>query len=231
MEQLSGGLTLETGAFPLGTDSMVLADFAVLPPGAQVLDIGSGCGVLGLLLCARRDDCAVTGVEADASAHCLALDNIRRNGLKARLRSICADMNAIPSLFPAGSFSVCVANPPYFSGGRPHRSAPEARMEGAYTLDRLMAGAAWALKDGGRLFLVHRPERLAEIFALAAARRLEPKVLRLVRHRAGGKVSLVLVQCRKGARPGLRWEELALFGPDGQPTADHRRIYHTGGTQ
>ena len=228
MEELPGGILMQTGPFPLSTDAMVLADFIRLPTGAKVLDIGSGCGTLGLLLCGTGD-CAVTGVELDPAAHRLAEENIRRNGLAPRLGSICADMNAIPTLFPAGFFHACVANPPYFTGGAPHAQAPLARQEGSYTLPALMSAAAWALRYGGSLFLVHRPERLAEIFALAAARGLEPKRLRLVRHRIGGPVSLVLVQCKKGAGPGLKWEEIALWDAAGGQTADYQRIYHTGG--
>ena len=105
-----------------------------------------------------------------------------------------------------------------------------ARQEGSYTLPALMSAAAWALRYGGSLFLVHRPERLAEIFTLAAAKGLEPKRLRLVRHRIGGPVSLVLVQCKKGAGPGLKWEEIALWDAAGGQTTDYQRIYHTGGT-
>ena len=162
-------------------------------------------------------------MELDPAAHRLAEENIRRNGLAPRLGSICADMNAIPTLFPAGFFHACVANPPYFTGGAPHAQAPLARQEGSYTLPALMSAAAWALRYGGSLFLVHRPERLAEICAL------EPKRLRLVRHRIDGPVSLVLVQCKKGASPGLRWEEIALWDAGGGQTADYQRIYHTGG--
>ena len=90
----------------------------------------------------------------------------------------------------------------------------------------LFRRAAWALKFGGDFYLVHRPERLAELCACAAEVKLEPKRLCLVRHRKESPVSLILVQCRKGAKPGLVWEELCLFDENGQPTEEYRKIYH-----
>jgi tRNA1(Val) A37 N6-methylase TrmN6 len=101
-----------------------------------------------------------------------------------------------------------------------------ARQEERCSLKELCEAAAWALKYGGDFYLVHRPERLAEIFANAVAVGLEPKRLCLVRHKEGGPVTLVLVQCRKGGKPGLRWEELTLHTPSGEPTDDYRKLYH-----
>lgn len=114
MEQLSNGFTLSLspGAFPLSTDSILLADFVRLPKNAAVLDLGSGCGTLGLLLCAREEGCRVTGIELDPQAHAMALENSRRNGLASRLGSICADLREIQPLLPPGSFSCCLSNPP-----------------------------------------------------------------------------------------------------------------------
>ena len=83
-----------------------------------------------------------------------------------------------------------------------------------------------ALKYGGDFFLVHRPERLAEICANTSAVGLEPKRLCLVRHKENGPVTLILLQCRKGGKPGLLWEELTLHTPAGDPTDDYRKLYH-----
>lgn len=228
MEQLHNGYTLElsAGAFPLSTDSVALSGFARLPRNARVLDLGSGCGTLGLLLCASYPDCAVTGIELDESAHRMALHNARVNDITDRLTSICADLSAIPSFIKAGSFSCCISNPPYFSGGPQSKTVPLARSDEMCSMDTLMASAAWALKYGGDFFLVHRPERLGELFACAVNHGLEPKRLQLLRHRRGGPVSLVLVACRKGARPGLGWEEESLFDEAGYPTPYYRRLYH-----
>ena len=216
-------LDLTTG-FPLSTDSMVLADFVRLPKNAAVLDLGSGCGTLGLLLCSREESCTVTGVELDEAAHAAALENIARNHLEARLSSICADLRTMP--IEPGGFRVCVSNPPYFSGGAAHSKNPGARREDTCTPKDLFAAAARALRWGGDFFLVHKPERLAQLCFEASSAALEPKRLRLVRHRPDSPVSLILLSCRKGGKPGLIIDELTLYNTDGTPTEDCRRIYH-----
>lgn len=228
METLFNGFTLEIppGGFPLSTDSMVLAHFIKLPRSAKILDLGSGCGTLGVLLCARDPDCTVAGFELTEHAHRAAQENIRANGLQSRMESICADLRQIPELLPQGSFSLCVSNPPYFSGGPVSHRTPLARREDGCTLAELLKSAAWALKYGGDLYLVHRPERLGEIIALAAPFRLEAKRLGLLRHAEGQRPNLILLQLRKGGKPGLSWEEITLYDKSGIPTEEYRAIYH-----
>ena len=228
METLYNGYTLDIapGTFPLSTDSMALAEFVRLPRQARVLDLGSGCGTIGILLCAKDSGCSVTGIELDGKAHAMAQKNCCDNTLQDRFSSICGDFTRITELVPSGSFDVCVSNPPYFTAGFLSSSTPLARHEESCSLDALMASAAYGLKFGGDFYLVHKPERLAEIFCAANAHKLEPKRLCLLRHRENGPVSLVLVQCRKGAKPGLVWEEVALHNLDGQPSDYYRKIYH-----
>ena len=228
METLFNGFTLEIppGGFPLSTDSMVLAHFIKLPRSARILDLGSGCGTLGVLLCAKDPDCTVTGFELTEHAHRAAQENIRTNGLQSRMESICADLRQIPEVLPQGSFSLCVSNPPYFSGGPLSHRTPLARREDGCTLAELLKSAAWALKYGGDLYLVHRPERLGEIIALAAPFRLEAKRLGLLRHAEGQRPNLILLQLRKGGKPGLSWEEITLYDKSGIPTEEYRAIYH-----
>ena len=227
MEHLPNDFTLELapGCFPLSTDSMVLSHFARLPKNARVLDLGSGCGTLGLLLCAKDSNCTVTGIELDETACKAALANIRRNKLEPRLESICADLRQVPDLFAPGSFSCCISNPPYFSGG-PASALPAARREDFCSLAGLMRSAAWALKYGGDFFLVHRPERLAEIIARASENSLETKRLLLLRHRPADPISIVVLQLRKGGKPGLIIEEQTLFANNGTPTPFYRDVYH-----
>ena len=223
MEYLAKEYTWEPGGgFPLSTDSMVLADFVKLPKNARVLDLGSGCGTLGLLLCAKEKSCTVTGVELDRAAHDAALRNIARNGLADRLSSICADLRSMPP----DSFRICVSNPPYFSGGARHSRTPIARQEDTCTSADLFAAAARSLCFGGDFFLVHKPDRLAQLCFEASAAGLEPKRMRLVRHRPGSPISLILLSCRRGGKPGLQWEEMTLFTSDEEATEDYKRIYH-----
>lgn len=226
MEILSGRYTLDTapGTFPLSTDSMLLADFFRMKGHGRVLDLGSGCGILGLLLCARFEQCVVTGIEMDPGAHESALCNISENNLGSRLYSLCGDLRSMP--VEPGSFDYCISNPPYFPGGEASKKTPFARREDTCSPAELFSAASKALKFGGDFFLVHKPERLGQLCGEACRHRLEPKRLRLIRHKADGPVILILLQCRKGGKPGMVWEELCLYHPDGSPTADYRRIYH-----
>lgn len=228
METLFNGFTLDIapGAFPLSTDSIALASFVRLPKQARVLDLGSGCGTLGTMLCAADKGCKVTGIELDVQAHQMALQNIARNQLQGRLESICADLTSLADFLKAGSFDVCVSNPPYFTAGFLSKATPLARHELSCSLDQLMQSTAFALKYGGDFYLVHKPERLAEIFSAASAHQLEPKRLCLLRHKEDGPVTLILIQCRKGAKPGLLWEEATLHDKSGNPTEYYKTLYH-----
>ena len=228
MEYLPNGLTLSLcdGAFPLSTDSMLLAHFVRLPKHAAVVDLGSGCGTLGLLLCSANVNCRVTGVELDESAHHAALANIRANALEARMANICADIRSVSEKFSPGSFSCCVSNPPYFAGGAASRNLAVARQEGCCTPEDLFSCGERLLKFGGDFFLVHKPERMAQLIATSAKYKLEAKRLCLVRHKEGAPVNLILLQLRKGAKPGLAWEEIILHHADGSPTSIYQEIYH-----
>lgn len=228
MEQLHNGFTLKLGAgsFPLSTDSMVLSDFIRLPKNAQVLDLGSGCGTLGLLLCAKDAGCCVTGLELSRHDHETALENIAENGLERRMKSICGDLREISRFVQPGSFSLCVSNPPYFVGGPASAKAPDARKQTHCSPEQLFSAAAWAVKYGGDLFLVHKAERLAELCALGSRAGFEAKNLCTVRHDPGAAVNLVLLHFRKGAKPGLQWQELCLWDAPGKPSEAYRRIYH-----
>ena len=228
MEYLQNGFCLHIapGTFPLSTDSVLLSDFVRLPKNATVLDLGSGCGTLGLLLCAKDSNCQVTGIELDENAHKAALQNIAQNQLQDRLHSICADLRTVSDIVIAGSYSCCVSNPPYYSGGPASKDTPTARRDDNCTVRELFESAAHVLKFGGDFFLVQKPERLAQLCSCAAEFGLEPKRLSLVRHDPEKPVSLILLQCRKGSKPGLRWEEICLFHADGTPTDYYRSLYH-----
>jgi tRNA1(Val) A37 N6-methylase TrmN6 len=228
METLSNGFTLSVseGAFPLSTDSIALGGFAELKKDARVLDLGSGCGTLGLLLCAKYDTCRVTGIELDPEAHEMALYNAEANGISARLTSICADVKTLSNEIAPGSFDCCVSNPPYFSGGPASGRTPLARREDCCTPADLFTAAAKALKYGGDFFLVHKPERLAELIARGSERHLKAKRLLLLRHKQDGPIALLCLQFRKGGKPGLLIEEYCLFGTNDEPTAFYQSVYH-----
>ena len=228
MECLHNGYTLKLAAnsFPLSTDSVALSGFVKLPKNASVLDLGAGCGTLGLLLCAEHPDCCVTGIELSEEDHQMALENAERNKLADRLTSVCADLRSIPDFIAPGSFDVCISNPPYYTDGYKSKTHARARHTDSCSLQELFQSADRALKYGGDFFLVHKPEMLAQLCSTSIAHHMEPKRLCLLRHKENGPVSLILLQCRKGGKPAVALEEAALYDADGSPTPFYKSLYH-----
>ena len=125
-----------------------------------------------------------------------------------------------------GSYTCCISNPPYFAAGPQSKAHPTARQEVHCTLEDVFRSAGWALRYGGDFYLVHRPERFAEACSCASRHGMEVKKVCLLRHKPHDPISLTLLSCRKGGKPGLNWEEMCLFREDGTPTDDYRRLYH-----
>ena len=235
MEQLWNNIEIiEQAGFPLGTDAVLLAHFAQLPRKAGIVDLGSSWGALGLLLCAKDGSCRVTGVERSEKAHAAALSNIRHNRLESRLSSLLGDVREIASLLPAGSFDCVISNPPYFpvGSGKLSLKNAEARSEEFLELPQLCAAAAWLLPSGGKFFMVHRPERLCDIFCALRAVGIEPKRLQFVRHKEHTQPCLILVEGRRGGKPGLTYEpDFIEFTESGLETPEYRAAYHRGEQQ
>lgn len=215
----------------LTTDSVLLADFVALRGAERGIDLGCGSGILSLLLLCRSEKLHMTGLELREEAAALARENLARNGLGERSRILTGDIREYRSLFSHGSFDLAVANPPYFPAGSgassPDPARAGAREERDCSLEELCAAAAFLLPTGGRFSLVHRPERLAELLCCMSQSGLEPKRLRFVSARAESAPSLVLVEGRRGGRPGLVIEPpLLLQDAEGKESAEVRRIYH-----
>ena len=217
--------------FRLGTDSVLLADFVRLTGAKRGIDLGSASGILPLLLSVRSEKLDMTGIEIVHEAVSLATENICVNGLEERCGVIEGDLRDYRSLFPSGFFDFVVSNPPYYKAGSgkmaedPDRSA--ARGELTCTLEDVCSAAAWFCRTGGNVYLVNKPERLAEMIFLLSSKGLEPKRLRFVKNTVESLPSLVLLEAKKGGKPGLKIEaDLVLKYEDGEETPEYRRIYH-----
>ncbi len=232
-EFFQNGITMQQAEnlFRLGTDAMLLADFAALPAKARVCDLCAGAGAVGLLLLAREPDCQVTALELQEAACALAEKNVAQNRLEARMRVVRGDLRDLQLLKALGRFDLVVCNPPYYPLGSGKQAQSEAlaaaRSEKYSTLEDVCTAAASLLQSGGVFCLVHKPERLADIICSLRARHLEPKLLRLVRHSAEKEPGLVLIKAVLGGKPGLSYApDLVLRASDGGPSAEYRRIYH-----
>ena len=193
-------LLLTEDCFPLGGDSLALGRFATVRRGWKVCDLGCGAGALLLLLAARVSPLVLSGVEYCPEDAALAHQNLAENGLEGAVYT--GDLRAVCKTLPAGGFSVAVSNPPYFKAGSGGCGGP-ARMEGDCALEDWCAAAGRLLKNGGRFALVHRPERLCDLFAALRSAGLEPKRLRLLQHGPDCPPSAVLLEAVRQGRPGL----------------------------
>ena len=183
--------------FPLTGDALALGRFATLRRGDRVCDLGCGSGVLLLLAAGREEMLTLTGVDRDPWAVTLTGRNLLDNRLPGRV--ITADVCCREELPPPESFDVVLCNPPYYPAGS-GGDGGAARMEDGGTLEDFLSAAAYLLRAGGRLAMVHRAERLTDLLCGLRKHRLEPK-------RIQAQPPMVLVEAVKNARPGgLNWE-------------------------
>lgn len=216
------------GQHPPGLDSFLLASLPRLKPGMKVCDLGCGTGLLGLLLLQREPGLTVTGLDIQPGAVELGKLAAAENRLEDRLSFRLEDLRE--TTLPAGSFDLAICNPPYFSpsSGLPPKGTARrtARTEETCTLGDMCRAAGRLLRWGGSFCLVHKPERLADLLCALRENGLEPKRLRFVCVWPERAPSLVLLEARRGGRPGLTVEPpLILENPDGSPTAELDRVY------
>ena len=204
---LGNGIEYEQDVLAIGTDSVLLADFA-LPARGRVCDLGCGAGAVMLLMALRSgEDAVFDGVELRPSAAEKAARNIKRAGLSACMQAHCGDLRRIRELLPHAAYQTVVSNPPYLpvGGAIPPEDAEAriARTEEACTLRDLCEAAAWLLQFGGRFCVVYPPERLAALICAMRDSGIEPKRLRLFCRSESAPPSLVLLEGRRGGREGM----------------------------
>lgn len=219
-------------AFRLGTDSVLLADFVNPTRAKRILDLGCGAGVLTVLLAEKAPQAVCEGIELQPESAQICRENMAANGHNPdRIRT--GDLRQYRTLYEAGGFDLVVCNPPYFAQGRgytaPDESRAATRDERNCTLEDVCQAAAYVLRWGGLLAMVHRPERLSELFCTMSRSGLEPKRLRMVQHKADTPPNLVLVEARRGGNPGLTiLAPLILCNDDGKDSPEIIKIYHRG---
>ena len=216
--------------FRPGTDSFLLASLPRLKPKMKVCDLGCGTGLLGLLLLQRVPSLYVTGVEIQEQAVRLAEKASAENQLSAHLTFHHGDLRNVRSYFSTGAFDLVICNPPYYpanSGYMAEDSAIRtARSEVSCSLQEICQAASYLLRWGGSFCLVHKPERLTDLLYTLRQTALEPKRMRFVCKTAETAPSLVLIDARRGGKPGLSIEApLILQTESGVPTPEVNHIY------
>ena len=240
LEPLGGGVEVfVTDAHHFSTDTILLAHFAAVRDGERVVDLGTGCGTIPLLLIRGGAPHAIprliTAVDIQEEAIALLeksiahnLDNgIDRAEIISPLRE---DIRKMHVCMPAGESDLVICNPPYKLGGAGIKSPDSAKNialhETECTLDDICAAAKWLLRFGGRFVICQRPERLTDVLTALREHDLEPKRLRFVQGRAGKAPKLFLCEAKRGAKRGYMEVLPALIVEDENGfTAEMKQIY------
>lgn len=197
--------------FCFGMDAVLLAGFSRAKEGSLVLDLGTGTGILPILMEARTKAAHLTGLEIQAESADMARRSVALNGLGDKITIVTGDIKEAGSLFDAASFDVITCNPPYMIGQHglvnPEDAKAIARHEILCTLEDVIEQAAVLLKPGGNFFMVHRPFRLVDIMTLLRRYRLEPKRMQLVYPFADKEPNMVLVEANRGGKPRMKVEK------------------------
>ncbi len=231
--QRSGLVIIQNPArFRFSVDAVLLSEFVTAREGDRMIDLGTGTGVIPLLVWARRRPARIVGVEIMEDMADMASRSVRLNRLEDNISIVHDDLRNAPARFGVECFDVVTANPPYMRAGTgslpgaQHLGEPEARHELTCTLDDVVQAAAALLRSRGRLAMVHRPARLVDMVCAMRAHRLEPRRARFVQSRAGSPPMMVLVEAVKNVKPDLAvLPTLAIYGDDGQYSEEMMRVY------
>lgn len=217
--------------FCFGMDAVLLADFATGKKGGKVMDLGTGTGIIPILMEARDKATHFTGLEIQNESADMALRSVIYNNLSEKIDIVCGDIKEVGNIFERESYDAVVSNPPYISGshGLENPSEPKniARHEILLTLEDVIKAAAYLLKVGGAFAMVHKPFRLAEIIRLLSAYRLEPKRMCMVQPHANKEPNMVLIEAVKGGNPMIKIEPtLVVYNKDGSYTDELLKRYN-----
>lgn len=215
--------------FMFGIDAVLLSDFAKVRKGNLVFDLGSGNGIIAVLI-ASKNDVKVKAVEVQKSVFEFTEQNIKINSLENKIEAVNINVKDIKKNFDAQIADVVVSNPPYIKSNSAVKNETEAlsiaRHEILAELDDFVKAASYVLKPNGKFYLIHKPERIAEILISCSKYNLELKQMRLVVPQIEKDAVMVLMQFVKCAKPGVKVEKsLVIYGEDGEYTDEVKKIY------
>lgn len=218
------------GRFCFGMDAVLLSAFARVKPGERVIDLGTGTGILPILLEAKNGGEDYTGLEIQEESADMARRSVAHNGLEEKIHIVTGDIKEAAAAFGAASFHVVTTNPPYMIGEHGIQNSSQAktiaRHEVLCTLEDVLRESAALLKPRGRFYMVHRPFRLTEILAGMSRHRIEPKRMRLVYPRIDREPNMVLIEGMRGASARMTVEPpLIVYNKDGSYTGELLELY------
>ncbi len=218
--------------FMFGIDAILLADFAAnsIRKNHSVIDLGTGTGIIPLLLDKNSSTKNIVGLEIQSDSAKMACESVEINNLQEKIKIVEGDIKKVSQIFKIHSFDVVISNPPYMkvnSGKNNNFDAKSiARHEIFCNLEELIVSAEFLLKNHGSFFMIHRPERLSEIFYLCKKYKLEPKVMRFIVPFENKEPTMVLVESRKDAKPDLKvLKNLVVYKEKGVYTDEVLSIY------
>lgn len=216
--------------FCFGMDAVLLSGFARAKAGENVLDIGTGTGIIPILMAAKTKGRHFTGLEIQHESAEMAMRSVEYNHLEERISIVEGDIREAGKLFAPASFDVITSNPPYMVANHglvnPDNAKMIARHEVCCTLEDILSQTARLLKNGGKFYMVHRPFRLAEIFCTLVKHDLEPKRMRLVYPYVDKEPNMVLVEALKGGNSRITCEPpLIVYKEQGVYTEEIYDIY------
>jgi len=217
-------------SFRFGMDSVLLSNFVKAKAHQNVLDLGTGTGILPVLIYAKTNPKSITGLEIQPDIADMAQRSIDGNKLNHKISIVKGDIKDAVSIFGAATYDIVVTNPPYTKAGSGRindvDSKAIARHELCCSLTDVLSVSSAILKPNGEFFMVHRPERLTDIIAGMREVRIEPKILRMVCSYQGKAPSLVLIKGIKNGNPGLRiMPDLIIYDESGEYTKETRIQY------
>lgn len=227
-----GGLRViqRADAFRFGTDAVLLADFAAPRRHDRVCDLGTGTGIIPLLLYARENTISADAVEIQPDMADMAARSMAMNGLNEKIRVLPGDLRSIRTLLPHARYDLVTCNPPYGKAGgtllNPDASKRLARHEESCAIEDVACAAAWLLQNGGRLCCVFPAARMIELSDAMRKYRMAPKRIRMVHSRVEKAAHLCLMEGMLDVRPGLIIEPpLVIYDENNAYTPELRRIY------
>ena len=216
--------------FCFGMDAVLLTEFVRLKKDDKVIDLCTGTGVIPILLCAKSEAAHFCAVEIQKESADMAKRSVELNELEEKIDVLCEDLNNLKGVFDNASFDAVTVNPPYMIPGKalvnPDESKAIARHEIKCTLRDVLSESSRLLKNGGKFFMVHKPERLDEIIVTMKDLKIEPKRLRIVYPKIDSKPNMILIEGAKCANAGMIIEKpLIIYDESGVYTPEVSKIY------